>query len=178
MSANANLIKRIKELEVSNQILLEKIAIFNRSIYSNLNLYNKENTNYITDGVYIKLLKYPTLGMIELFKLIHYDDKYTDNRNILIDDLDDSTVHIYHGDKWKPVNLDEILYTIILRLFKLMDEHYQKGPIKRDDEESLAIKDKFERLRYRVKHKDKNFIEFCGEEVRIAMYRAKLKYKK
>lgn len=167
--------KKVNELEVLNQILLEKITQFSQNLYGNLCIFGKENLDYINDKMYSKLLKYPTLGIIELIKLIHYNEKYPENRNILMDELDDSKIHIFYGDRWQLIDFNDIFYTLIIKTFKLMDEYYMKEVYNSKDMND--IKEKVERLRYRINNKDKNFIKFSNEEIKIMIYRQQKKLK-
>lgn len=131
-------------------ILQNKIKDYNRQLYGELNIYGEENIDYINDKIYQKLAKYPTLGMLELFKLIHYNIKHQENINIFICRNDETKANIYMGDQWEKKDIDDILYPLICRLYKILNK---------DSNEKLVI------LGHRIDNKDANTITFYKNEL-------------
>ena len=148
--------KKIKDLELLNQILLEKVAQY--TVKSKLLSYGKENLDYITDINYIKLCKYPTLGMVELFKLIYLNDKHPENHIIKVDD------HLlaYQEGEWHNLNIDIFIYPLVNKLFAMIDKYY-KDNIK--DTNNSDMDEKMSNLRYRIENKDNNCYQFFKEEI-------------
>ncbi len=145
--------------DLINYEIIDKIVQYNKKIYQNISTYGKEDIRYITNTMYMNLLKYPTVGLIDLFKLIHYNDQYPENRNIYLDNLD--TVNIYTNNGWKPYKMDFIVYSMILLIFNILDNFYKNG-IENSDK---FLEERFENLRYRVINKDPNFMKFFVEDI-------------
>lgn len=118
-------------------------------------------------------MKYPTIGMIELLKLIHYNDKHPENKNIIMNKNNNNLLHIYHDDKWCDININDIIYPIMNKLFKMMDKYYIRNI--KDLDEKIDIQNRFENLRHRIENKDKNCLKYFTSEISLLMYEKKLK---
>ena len=147
--------------------LIDNISNYNKKMYKTLSIYSKENISYITDPLFDRLLKYPTAGMAELIKIIHYDDKYPENRNIYLDTSNNSILHVYGCNGWKPISLDLMIYPIICRIFNMMADYYESQILGNDGYTNgyNDVVKRFEKLRYRVRNKDYNLIKFFSEEL-------------
>lgn len=180
MSHKTDLKKKVKELEVLNKILLEKITEYSISTFGNLCIYGHENLEHISEKTYYNLIKFPTLGILELVKLIHYDKKYPENHNITLDIYDDSIVHIFRGDKWQPISFESIYYGLVYRTYQLL----YKFMIEHDDNENsddgadinTDIKARMKLLGQRIADKDENLLKFMDEELKLLLmdYRKKI----
>jgi len=168
-----NIDKKIKELELLNKILLDKLSLRGGAPVT-LCIRGREFQGLAEPVAEdINLMKYPTIGMIELLKLIHYNDKHPENKNIIMNKNNNNLLHIYHDDKWCDININDIIYPIMNKLFKMMDKYYIRNI--KDLDEKIDIQNRFENLRHRIENKDKNCLKYFTSEISLLMYEKKLK---
>lgn len=167
---------RIKELEIMNRLLVEKVKKLSATKFDDLRAFGNENMGYISDRTLSKLIQYPTTSMIELIKLIHFDEKYPENHNIMIDDFDDNIVHIFDGEKWNPESFDDKMELLLKNKIEIIKKIYeaelQYGDL--DDE----TKEKYERFMKRYESRDKCLMEYFSSSLRDVLERQKTKLSK
>jgi hypothetical protein len=108
--------------------LSSKIDEYYKKLYGDLNKFGEENIDYIDEETYQKIRKYPTLGLLRLFRIIHYNENHPNNINIFICKNDDTKVNIFTGKEWEKVNFDDILHELVNQLYNQLgiEEHNEK----------------------------------------------------
>ena len=143
--------KKLKEeLKVSKNVINSHNTIKNNKIQ--INNYGKENIDYITDKVFMKLLSTPLAAIPKLIELKHFNPKHPENHNIKITNIHDKFAKIYKDNKWlishkknviqdlvengyadfeefKDLNEEE-LTTKIKEKYKIMEQYFIKNPEK------------------------------------------------
>lgn len=167
---------RLKELEIINRLLIEKIKKLAQPNFENLREFGNENTGYISDRTLLKLVQYPTTSIMELIKIIHFDEKYPENHNLMIDDFDDNVVHIFNGEKWVPESFDEKMKPILENKIKILKEVFESEIENNalDDE----AREKYNRFLERYENNDKCLMEYFSSELRYELEKQKRKLTK
>lgn len=146
---------KYKEYQRLHDTLSSNIDEYYKKLYGDLNKFGEENITYIDDETYQKMRKYPTLGILRLFKIIHYNEDHPYNINIFICKNDNTMVNIFIGKEWKKVLFDDILYDIIVRLFNLLDTDI--------DNNNIYL------LKQRIENKDVDMMEYYRSELTRVM---------
>ncbi|GAG55794.1 unnamed protein product [marine sediment metagenome] len=166
------LIKRIDGLEKFNKKVLEKIDEYDRKTYKKeltqyIRNYGKENMNCITDENCLSCLKYPTYGVIILLKKLYFNQKYPENSNITIDELDVSILHIFRNGTWYPTKVnDDIIYRLVTKVYNIYLLNYEKERETMTEERRVN----FENFQKRYLTKDDNFMSFYRDEIPSMFY--------
>ena len=95
----------------------------------NLNVLTKfgdENLQNLDNETFIKLINYGKSSLINFIKLIHFDKLYPIYHNIYINNLKNTLINIYDGEKWtvkeRDIVLDELINNKLDFLIQKYDE--------------------------------------------------------
>lgn len=120
---------------------------------NNINSYNKiiinaygcENLEFITNKLLKKLVNVPGKAIPELVKIIHFNKKYPENRNLNISNIHDQYINVHDGDKWnikkKSDIIENIIYTKRDLLNGVLEEESDDKYIKKLNNIDKAIED-------------------------------------
>ncbi len=178
--------KRLKILEEENKIMKKKLEGQSLSKLTNINSNNTTNnitnniqininnfdqTNYqialedLKNSIKQSLLKNNGYNMnIEcenLVELVHCNDKYPENHNILITDRNRKEARIKDGDRFKVVPKDDIIEQTASNIINLLKDNklfsrYIRFHEKKDDDTILEDKKSIERTLYNNRDKIMN----------------------
>lgn len=131
----------------------KKLKDYHYYVYGDLNKFGEEDISYIDLE---RMIKYPIMGILLLFKTIHYNEKYPNNMNIFICKDNDNMVNVFNGEGWKKKDFDAIVYPLISRLFNIIKEYRENDK-------------KVEALARRVCNRESGLMEFLKTEMKRLM---------
>tara|TARA_B110000902_G_scaffold48565_1_gene55329 strand:+ start:38 stop:931 length:894 start_codon:yes stop_codon:yes gene_type:complete len=155
---NAKKDKKINKL-MKQLIKLSKNSnnINNSNINSNnkiiINAYGSENMKYITEKVLKKLVNRPGTAIPNLLKMIHFNDKYPENKNLKVTNIHDPYIKVHNGDNWNLQNKGDIIEDIITTKREILD-----GAVV-DENNDTIYQDKLDRLDEKIEDKNNNYVE-------------------
>jgi len=163
-----NIIKQI--LDKNDKLMKQLIKLSNNTgnnnnnnINSNnkiiINAYGCENIEYITEKVLKKLVNKPGTAIPNLLKMIHFNDKYPENKNLKVTNIHDPYIKVHDGDAWKLKNKGDIIEDIIVNKRDILD-----GSVV-DQEQDQKYIDKLNRLDETIDDKKNNFVEKSVKDV-------------
>jgi hypothetical protein len=126
---NYKLQKRNEKLERDKEklktIMFNKCNITNNNgdnitnnIVINLNGYSKTDTSYLTHNNHVEIM----CNVVKFLNLVHANPDKPENMNLLLTSLQDTHMKVYENDKWKSVQKNEHLETIITGLYDLIEK--------------------------------------------------------
>ena len=124
-----------------------------------INAYGCENIEYITEKVLKKLVNKPGTAIPNLLKMIHFNDKYPENKNLKVTNIHDPYIKVHDGDAWKLKNKGDIIEDIIINKRDILD-----GAVV-DSEQDKKYIDKLNRLDETIDDKKNNFVEKSVKDV-------------
>lgn len=142
--------QELRKLSVS---IAKRLEEYHSNLYGDLNKYGNEKIGHIKVE---KMVEYPTIGILMLFKAIHYDEKHPYNINIFINKNDDNMVNIFNGEEWKKECFDDILNPLVCRLFDILKKSGRDSP-------KIGI------LGRRIENRDMNLMRFLADEIKNVM---------
>ena len=83
-----------------NKLLNKKSIINEQDITMKLLSYNNTNRNFITDDMISVCMQKENRCVPEIIKLVHFNNKYPENNNILIRDMQRGQILTYNGKEW------------------------------------------------------------------------------
>lgn len=118
-----------------------------------LNAYDKTDKSHLKDEDYFEAIKRGNMGVPLLIEKIHFNPEKTDNFNIYMSNVKSEFVHIFDGEKWKLVMINDVLnYLIEDNLNDLEDkiEEWEENDHEYSKQKYKPTLDKFPRfmLRY------------------------------
>ena len=163
-----NIIKQI--LDKNEKLMKQLIKLSNNTGNNNnnninshnkiiINAYGCENIEYITEKVLKKLVNKPGTAIPTLLKMIHFNDKYPENKNLKVTNIHDPYIKVHDGDAWKLKNKGDIIEDIIINKRDILD-----GAVV-DQEQDQKYIDKLNRLDETIDDKKNNFVEKSVKDV-------------
>jgi hypothetical protein len=159
--------KIIKKLEKRIDKLIDKAGntTINNIQNIQLNNYGNENLSHITDNLKQSLLKIP-YGMIpKMVEAIHFNDKFPENKNIILPNKKENKIKIFRHNKWVYKNKEEVLNDLIDGKYFMMDNFYETNIdllTKSNVANYMKFKEIYESL-------DKDILDNIKEECEIVM---------
>jgi hypothetical protein len=80
--------------------------------------YSKTDTSHLTDNNHIEIM----CNVVKFLNLGHANPDKPENMNLLLTSLQDTHMKVYENDKWKSVQKNEHLETIITGLYDLIEK--------------------------------------------------------
>lgn len=166
-----NLLQEIKNDKKENKKLIEQLIKLSNNTGNNnnnninshnkiiINAYGCENIEYITEKVLKKLVNKPGTAIPNLLKMIHFNDKYPENKNLKVTNIHDPYIKVHDGDAWKLKNKGDIIEDIIINKRDILD-----GAVV-DQEQDQKYIDKLDRLDETINDKKNNFVEKSVKDV-------------
>lgn len=132
---NYNLIQKI--YNITNDYSLyssirkkQKINVMENydKIYNNICMTNfgNEDTSYINTEFMKKMIMNPFVGIINIIREVHFNQKYRMNHNIRIISYKFKNVEIYSNNEWKLIQKEDIFHNIITTKKDIMDTYFIK----------------------------------------------------
>ena len=159
--------KIIKKLEKRIDTLIDKAGntTINNIQNIQLNNYGNENLSHITDNLKQSFLKIP-YGMIpKMVEAIHFNDKFPENKNIILPNKKENKIKIFRHNKWVYKNKEEVLNDLIDGKYFMMDNFYETNIdllTKSNVANYMKFKEIYESL-------DKDILDNIKEECEIVM---------
>ena len=122
-----------------------------------INAYGSENLEYISNKLLKKLVNKPGTAIPNLLKIIHFNDKYPENKNIKVTNIHDPYIKVHNGDDWKLKNKGDIIEDIIITKREILD-----GVVLNKDEKYIV---KLERLDEVIEDKKNNYLEKSVKDI-------------
>ena len=122
-----------------------------------INAYGSENLEYISNKLLKKLVNKPGTAIPNLLKIIHFNDKYPENKNIKVTNIHDPYIKVHNGDDWKLKNKGDIIEDIITTKREILE-----GVILNNEEKYI---DKLERLDEVIEDKKNNYLEKSVKDI-------------
>ena len=119
--------EQIKAIMEHMEKLLEKVGNTTNITQTNniqLNNYGKENTKYIKEDYFIKLLNAPFNSIPKLVRKIHFNKKHPENQNIRITNKKLPYAEVYKDDKWEIRDKKETIMDLVEIKKGILDERY------------------------------------------------------
>ena len=118
--------KQINKLLLQLTKMSDKIGNNNNNYINShnkiiINAYGCENIEYITEKVLKKLVNKPGTAIPNLLKMIHFNDKYPENKNLKVTNIHDPYIKVHDGDVWKLKNKGDIIEDIIVNKRDILD---------------------------------------------------------
>ena len=122
-----------------------------------INAYGSENLEYISNKLLKKLVNKPGTAIPNLLKIIHFNDKYPENKNIKVTNIHDPYIKVHNGDDWKLKNKGDIIEDIIITKREILD-----GVVLNKDDKYIV---KLERLDEVIEDKKNNYLEKSVKDI-------------
>ena len=153
---NTKLTKQLIKLteRSGNNISNNTINSHNKII---INAYGSENLEYISNKLLKKLVNKPGTAIPNLLKIIHFNDKYPENKNIKVTNIHDPYIKVHNGDDWKLKNKGDIIEDIIITKREILD-----GVVLNKDDKYIV---KLERLDEVIEDKKNNYLEKSVKDI-------------
>ena len=124
--------------------LIGKVGDTHQTII-NLNIYGKENLDYLTPKYFQKLLKGGAYGAIpKLIKHIHCNPEHPENHNIKITNKKQPFVSVWEEEKWVIKDKKEVLENMVDKGYNLIDDYYDDEGKEILDNKKIKIYNKFQ----------------------------------
>ena len=122
-----------------------------------INAYGSENLEYISNKLLKKLVNKPGTAIPNLLKIIHFNDKYPENKNIKVTNIHDPYIKVHNGDDWKLKNKGDIIEDIIITKREILE-----GVVLNNEERYI---DKLDRLDEVIEDKKNNYLEKSVKDI-------------
>lgn len=163
MQGEQELHAKIHELEMINKILINKILLckiaHKPESIEDVRPFGKENLEYISERIIKKYIKFPSIGIPELIKMVHYNERYPENNNVRLNDANENTLLVYNGKKWIKKDLRKYSEKVVENSLKILEDYYEKI----DDKD---IKLRFANFQKRFYEKDERLFEYLQKELK------------
>ena len=132
-----------------------------------INAYGCENIEYVTEKILKRLVSKPGSAIPNLLKMIHFNDKYPENKNLKVTNIHDPYIKVHNGDDWKIKNKCDIIEDIIISKRDMLD-----GAVVDEDNDEFYV-EKLEKIDESINDKTDNFIEKSIRNSRFANHEYK-----
>ena len=189
-------LKKIERFKRENQDLKEKIYYETKNLpryyvdggkvvnveKNYVNFYEQKNTRpfgneileHLTDDFMKKMIIDPEVGILNIIRIIHFNNAIPQNRNMFVKSKKFSMVEVYKRGGWKTVPKKDIFQNIIATKKDIMDEYFDR--FKENEEIREKYKYKYE---FFSKHLDKYITHLVfNTEYTNNLKKAKLIYDK
>ena len=119
-----NMEKMIKKSNKNHIINITNNNIDNRKIQNNnlqINNFDKENLNYISSNIALKVAKNFKGLLPNFIDLIHFNEKHPENHNIRIKDIKNGMAEIRDKNKWKYLSMNDFLDEMRLSIYDKLE---------------------------------------------------------
>ena len=124
-----------------------------------INAYGCENIEYVTEKILKRLVSKPGSAIPNLLKMIHFNDKYPENKNLKVTNIHDPYIKVHNGDDWKIKSKCDIIEDIITSKRDMLD-----GAVVDEDNDEFYV-EKLEKIDKSINDKTDNFIEKSVKDV-------------
>ena len=161
------LLARDKELDKKNKqldIAISKAGNFNNSGNIILNIYGKENLDYLTTEYLQKIIKGPFGAIQRLIKDLHFNPEHPENHNIKITNKKFPHVSVYEGENngWQLKDKKEMITDIVDKSYNKLEEHYDEYGILDDKKEK-----NYKSFQYKFDNNDKRLVKTINKETEL-----------
>ena len=87
-------------------------CVTNNSVNITINSYGKEDLSYLTDGDWLKMLKNPDNGIVNLFIETHLNPEHPENSNVRQRNRNSKYLEIKDEEGWKHIHKKKVLSDI------------------------------------------------------------------
>tara|TARA_E500000178_G_C17018667_1_gene754279 strand:+ start:1092 stop:1952 length:861 start_codon:yes stop_codon:yes gene_type:complete len=146
------ILERLEALEKENKELREQLKLsskpnINRGTINNatnqkiinINTFGKENLDYLTEKVFLKLLNTPFNAIPKLIELKHFNPKHPENNNVKITNIHDKYAKVYKDKNWITTHKKEVINDMIDNGFADFEEFRDLN----EDELAEKVREKY-----------------------------------